>query len=186
MEHLKNLASILQVISDPHVTKRVWMVETTYFLGCTIFQDAGSDRLRGVPENEHGIDIEFLRTELSKFKADTKPDVKSMELKPSSQYNKVFRHLLYLTPTFSNPSARQCQLRSGRSSSRSQESSMFWSSQTRCTISCAGKPKNPLLRVQNLPQFHLEWLISIAFPVRLGLGGTVSVMARSRESSLRG
>lgn len=102
----QNLASILQVFSDPHITKIVWMVEPTYFLACTIFQDAGfSDRLRGVPENEHGIDIEFLRAELSKFEKVTKRDVGD-GLKPSGQYLKVFRHLLYLTPTFSNPSAK--------------------------------------------------------------------------------
>src|SRR6187402_1715347 len=47
----QNLASILQVFSDPHITRRIWMVEPTYFLACTIFQDAGfSDRLKGVPE----------------------------------------------------------------------------------------------------------------------------------------
>ena len=31
----QNLASVLQVFSDPHITKRVWMVEPTYFLACT-------------------------------------------------------------------------------------------------------------------------------------------------------
>lgn len=103
----QNLASILQVFSDPHVTKRVWMVEPTYFLACTIFQDAGfSKRLRGVPENEHGIDIEFLKKELLKFEDQEKLTNVAMDLKPSSQYGKIFRHLLYLTPTFSNPSAK--------------------------------------------------------------------------------
>ncbi|KAH7384903.1 pyridoxal phosphate-dependent transferase [Cadophora sp. MPI-SDFR-AT-0126] len=102
----QNLASVLQVFSDPHITKRVWMVEPTYFLACTIFQDAGfSDRLRGVPENEHGIDIDFFRTELSKFEGGVSGN-DGIELKPPSQYGKVFRHLLYITPTFSNPSAK--------------------------------------------------------------------------------
>lgn len=83
------------------------MVEPTYFLACTIFQDAGfADRLRGVPENEHGIDIEFLRGELEKFKDGEKQNGVHKEFKPTSQYRKVFRHLLYLTPTFSNPSAK--------------------------------------------------------------------------------
>ncbi|KAH7313024.1 pyridoxal phosphate-dependent transferase [Rhexocercosporidium sp. MPI-PUGE-AT-0058] len=103
----QNLASILQVFSDPHATKRVWMVEPTYFLPCTIFQDAGfADRLSGVPENEHGVDIEFLRNELSGFEAEEKKGAASLKMKPSSQYSKVFSHLLYLTPTFSNPSAK--------------------------------------------------------------------------------
>lgn len=103
----QNLASVLQVFSDPQVTKRVWMVEPTYFLACTIFQDAGfADRLRGVPENEHGIDVEFLRVELSKFEVEAKQNGTFTAAKPSNLYQKVYRHILYLTPTFSNPSAK--------------------------------------------------------------------------------
>ncbi|KUJ16715.1 PLP-dependent transferase [Mollisia scopiformis] len=103
----QNLASILQVFSDPHITRRIWMVEPTYFLACTIFQDAGfADRLRGVPENEQGLDIEFLRKELAKFEYEASQNGVFHEIKPSSQYGKIFRHILYLTPTFSNPSAK--------------------------------------------------------------------------------
>lgn len=103
----QNLASILQVFSDPYITKRVWMVEPTYFLACTIFQDAGfGGKLKGVPENEHGVDIEFLREALSKFAEEEKPNGVQDELKSASQYEKVYKHILYLTPTFSNPSAK--------------------------------------------------------------------------------
>ncbi|KAE8444036.1 hypothetical protein EG329_001165 [Mollisiaceae sp. DMI_Dod_QoI] len=103
----QNLASILQVFSDPHMTRRIWMVEPTYFLACTIFQDAGfAGQLRGVPENENGIDIEFLSKELSKFEYEASQNGVYHEIKPSGQYGKVFRHILYLTPTFSNPSAK--------------------------------------------------------------------------------
>jgi DNA-binding transcriptional MocR family regulator len=103
----QNLASILQVFSDPNITRRVWMVEPTYFLACTIFQDAGfAARLRGVPENEHGLDIEFLRHALSEFEKEASQNGVYQELKPAGQYGKVFRHILYLTPTFSNPSAK--------------------------------------------------------------------------------
>jgi DNA-binding transcriptional MocR family regulator len=103
----QNLASILQVFSDPSVTKRIWMVEPTYFLACTIFQDAGfAGKLRGVPENEHGIDISFLRKALESFESEAKQNGIYPELKPSGQYGKIFRHILYLTPTFSNPSAK--------------------------------------------------------------------------------
>lgn len=83
------------------------MVEPTYFLACTIFQDTGfAGRLRGVPENEHGIDIEFLRKELANFEYEASQNGVYHEIKPSSQYGKIFRHILYLTPTFSNPSAK--------------------------------------------------------------------------------
>lgn len=37
------------------------MVAPTYYLACRIFHDAGfMERLRGVPEDEEGIDLEFL------------------------------------------------------------------------------------------------------------------------------
>lgn len=83
------------------------MVEPTYFLACTIFQDAGlGAKLRGVPENEHGIDIEFLRDALAKFDEEERQNGSYTELKPPGQYEKIYKHLLYLTPTFSNPSAK--------------------------------------------------------------------------------
>lgn len=103
----QNLASILQVFSDPNITRRVWMVEPTYFLACTIFEDAGfAGKLRGVPENEQGIDLQFLKKALIEFEESERQNGHYKELKPSTQYGKVFKHLLYLTPTFSNPSAK--------------------------------------------------------------------------------
>jgi DNA-binding transcriptional MocR family regulator len=103
----QNLASILQVFSDPNITRRVWMVEPTYFLACTIFEDAGfAGKLRGVPENEQGIDLQFLRENLKELDESERQNGHYKEYKPSTQYEKVFKHLLYLTPTFSNPSAK--------------------------------------------------------------------------------
>jgi len=102
----QNLATILQVFSDPHVTQRIWMVEPTYFLACAIFQDAGfAGRLRGVPEDEHGIDLAFLREALLRFEKDAERKA-AADLKAKAKNGKVFRHILYLTPTFSNPSAK--------------------------------------------------------------------------------
>ena len=61
----QNLACILQVFSDPLFTRNVWMVSPTYFLACRIFEDNGfHGRLRSVPEDEEGVDIEYLRKEL--------------------------------------------------------------------------------------------------------------------------
>lgn len=103
----QNLASILQVFSDPGVTKRVWMVEPTYFLACPIFEDAGlAGKMRGVPENENGLDIGFLKKALEDFETEEKSGSSQIALKPTGQYAKVFRHILYITPTFSNPSAK--------------------------------------------------------------------------------
>lgn len=57
----QNLANILQVYSDPEYTRNVWMISPTYFLACRIFEDSGFyGRLRSVPEDEDGIDIEYL------------------------------------------------------------------------------------------------------------------------------
>lgn len=83
------------------------MVEPTYFLACKIFEDAGlGAKLRGVPENDHGIDLEFLGDALSKFDEEEKQNGSYGELKAPGQYQKIYKHLLYLTPTFSNPSAK--------------------------------------------------------------------------------
>lgn len=57
----QNLACVLQVFTDPAYTRNVWMVAPTYYLACRIFDDAGfAERLRGVPEDDEGIDLEFL------------------------------------------------------------------------------------------------------------------------------
>jgi hypothetical protein len=64
----QNLACVLQVFTDPAVTQMVWLVEPTYHLGMRIFEDAGfAGRLRGVPEDEDGIDVEALEGGLEGF-----------------------------------------------------------------------------------------------------------------------
>ncbi|RAO69403.1 uncharacterized protein BHQ10_005415 [Talaromyces amestolkiae] len=105
-----NLAAILSAFTDPVYTRRIWMVEPTYFLACTIFDDAGfQGRLTGVPEDDDGVDVEFLRARISEVdqKAD-KPGATAEEVtfKNSPQYTKLYRHVIYLVPTFSNPSAK--------------------------------------------------------------------------------
>ena len=43
------------------------MVSPTYYLACRIFEDSGfHGRLRSVPEDEEGLDIEYLKKELRK------------------------------------------------------------------------------------------------------------------------
>ena len=63
----QNIACILQVFSDPLYTRNVWMVSPTYFMACRIFEDSGfHGRLRSVPEDEEGLDVEYLRREMQK------------------------------------------------------------------------------------------------------------------------
>ncbi|MCJ1413022.1 hypothetical protein MMC19_007123 [Ptychographa xylographoides] len=76
----QNLACIIQVFSDPIYTRNVWMVSPTYFLACRVFEDSGfQGKLRAVPEDEEGIDIDFLRRRLQQSekeaaaKGNTKP-----------------------------------------------------------------------------------------------------------------
>ena len=58
----QNLPCILQVYSDPVYTRNIWMVSPTYFKACPVFEDSGfNSRLRSVPEDHQGINIEFLR-----------------------------------------------------------------------------------------------------------------------------
>lgn len=61
----QNLACILAVFTDPIYTRNVWMVEPTYHLAGRIIDDAGfAGRVRGVPEDNGGIDLDFLESGL--------------------------------------------------------------------------------------------------------------------------
>lgn len=77
----QNLACILQVFTDPNITKRIWMVAPSYFLACRIFEDAGfGGRLRGVSEGEGGVDVESLEKMLKEADQDNDNDAKVVSL----------------------------------------------------------------------------------------------------------
>ncbi|KAL3487390.1 pyridoxal phosphate-dependent transferase [Aspergillus germanicus] len=101
----QNLACALQVFTDPVYTRNVFIVEPAYFLAFRAFEDAGfAGRLRGVPEDEEGVDVEFLEERLKEVESASSPNTKS--LKPERAYRKLYRHIIYCVPTFSNPSGR--------------------------------------------------------------------------------
>ncbi|MCJ1436591.1 hypothetical protein MMC27_005971 [Xylographa pallens] len=108
----QNLACILQVFSDPVFTRNIWMVSPTYFLACRVFEDSGFiGRLKGVPEDNDGIDIEYLRKGLEQSERDAKSNGNSKPmLKPQRAWNKVYRHIIYAVPTFANPSSTTMSL----------------------------------------------------------------------------
>ncbi|OJJ45636.1 hypothetical protein ASPZODRAFT_133493 [Penicilliopsis zonata CBS 506.65] len=102
----QNLACLLQVFSDPAYTQGVWMVAPTYFLACRIMDDAGfAGRLHAVPEDAEGIDIAALRRGLQEAQTTDEP------YKKSRPWRKIYRHIIYATPTFSNPSMKVMSLR---------------------------------------------------------------------------
>ncbi|KAJ5380448.1 uncharacterized protein N7496_002876 [Penicillium cataractarum] len=103
----QNLASILQVFTDPLQTKQIWLVEPTYHLVFRSFEDAGfHGRMRGIPEDECGMDVHTLERALEEFSHanDDKESHGSYTGKPDRPYRKIYEHVIYCVPTFSNPS----------------------------------------------------------------------------------
>ncbi|KAF2437776.1 PLP-dependent transferase [Karstenula rhodostoma CBS 690.94] len=100
----QNLANLLQVFTDPVYTRNVWIVAPAYMLAFRIFDDSGL-KLRAVPEDEQGIDIKYLRSEIRKTEDRAQAQSNSSEpIKPQRPWSKFYRHVIYAVPTFSNPS----------------------------------------------------------------------------------
>jgi DNA-binding transcriptional MocR family regulator len=109
----QNLACVLQTFTDPVYTRNVWMVSPTYFLACRIFDDSGfAGRFRAVPEDEEGIDIDFLEQQIkaSEGRAQAAGNL-SPRFKPVRPWRKIYKHVIYGVPTFANPSGRVTSLR---------------------------------------------------------------------------
>ncbi|KAL4779762.1 pyridoxal phosphate-dependent transferase [Aspergillus varians] len=103
----QNLACTLQVFTDPVVTRNIFIVEPGYFLAFRIFEDAGfHGRLRGVPEGEEGIDLEFLERVLREDEESNPITDDQKPFKPPRPYRKLYRNVIYCVPTFSNPSGK--------------------------------------------------------------------------------
>ncbi|KAI9893232.1 MAG: hypothetical protein M1814_000359 [Vezdaea aestivalis] len=104
----QNLARILDVYTDPGYTRGIWMISPTYFLAPRIFEDAGFyKRLFPVFDGGLGIDIEAMRRrmlEVSEPKEGTNKEFLSrLRFKPPRDDDKKYRYIIYLVPTFSNP-----------------------------------------------------------------------------------
>ncbi|CAO2651752.1 Nn.00g000350.m01.CDS01 [Neocucurbitaria sp. VM-36] len=105
-----NLDNVLARFTDPGYTRTIWMVEPCYFLACPIFMDNGfQGMMRGVPEDDEGLDIEFLRRGLEASNKDATPH--NSTRKTGDRYKKLYQHIIYCVPTFSNPSAKTMSLR---------------------------------------------------------------------------
>ncbi|RAL15701.1 aminotransferase-like domain-containing protein [Aspergillus homomorphus CBS 101889] len=102
----QNIACILQVFTDPLYTRNVWVVAPTYHLAGRIFDDSGfAGRLRAVPQGATGLDLNYLRQELvaAEDKAHREQNL-APKVKPARPWTKIYKHVIYATPTFSNPS----------------------------------------------------------------------------------
>ncbi|KAK7550080.1 pyridoxal phosphate-dependent transferase [Phyllosticta paracitricarpa] len=105
----QNLACLLQVFTDPVYTRAIWISSPAYMLAFRIFEDAGfNGKLRSVPEDGAGMDVEFLRREIGKT-ADQEQNRGDRDLppmlKPKRPWSKIYRHVIYVVPNHSNPSS---------------------------------------------------------------------------------
>ncbi|EAW07388.1 aminotransferase-like domain-containing protein [Aspergillus clavatus NRRL 1] len=102
----QNLACIFQVFTDPSYTRNVWMVAPTYQLASRMVDDAGfAGRMRVIPQDATGLDLAFLRRELEVAEEKANAEHRSEpKLKPPRPWGKIYKHVIYAIPTFSNPS----------------------------------------------------------------------------------
>lgn len=109
----QNLACILQTFTDPVYRRNVWMVAPTYHMACRIFEDSGfAGKLRAVPEDDEGIDIDFLTKQIAKSEEAARSEGNlEPKLKPVRPWRKIYKHVIYAVPTFANPTSRLMSLR---------------------------------------------------------------------------
>lgn len=109
----QSLGCMLNVYTDPSYTRHIWLVAPAYMLVFRIFEDAGfGSTMRAVPEDEDGIDIAYLRKEIQK--SEETAGKTTPQYKPHRDRAKVYKHIVYCVPTFSNPSSRTMTLQRRR------------------------------------------------------------------------
>ncbi|KAI5922518.1 pyridoxal phosphate-dependent transferase [Camillea tinctor] len=106
----QSVACILQSFTDPSYTRAVWMAAPCYFLACPIFADAGfHGRLRAVPEDDDGMSVEALEEKIRALERDDRGERKPLYKDPRP-CRKIYRHVIYCVPSFSNPSGKTMPL----------------------------------------------------------------------------
>ncbi|KAI0828746.1 PLP-dependent transferase [Hypoxylon sp. FL0890] len=105
------LAAILQKFTDPLYTRRMFLVEPAYFLAVQTFLDAGfGQKMQGIPEDDEGIDLEFLRRRLEEEESRSLNEKQESGVsctKPTALgYGKLYKYALYVVPTLSNPTGK--------------------------------------------------------------------------------
>lgn len=111
----QSLGCILNAVTDPNVTQRIWVVAPAYFLAFKIFEDAGfAGRLRAVPEMDEadgkskfsGPDVQWLRRQIQQVDDEhNKKDEQRLKPTPTIKFPKIYKHVIYCVPNFANPSS---------------------------------------------------------------------------------
>lgn len=105
------IANILTSLTSPLVTERIFVVSPTYFLINFAFIDAGfENKITAVPETplaKYEIDLDYLESQLKKY-SEGKPQPGENEINVYEDYagrglSKLYRFVIYLVPTYSNP-----------------------------------------------------------------------------------
>ncbi|KAK4909481.1 Valine--pyruvate aminotransferase [Elasticomyces elasticus] len=81
-------------------------------LAFRIFGDAGfADKMKAVPEDDEGVNLAVLRRGLEESEKEARRNGADRPMyKPERKRAKVYKHVLYCVPTFSNPSSRTMSL----------------------------------------------------------------------------
>lgn len=118
----QNLGNLLGVYTDPSYTRTIWIVAPAYFHAFRMFEDAGfAGRMRAVAEDDEGVDLNMLETGLRESEREWEAEdataaagdnyAGSPRYKPERAHAKVYKHVVYCVPTFSNPSSATMSLR---------------------------------------------------------------------------
>lgn len=106
----QSMACLLQSYTEPVYTKAVWAIAPCYYLACPIFEDSGfKGRLRAVPEDSEGIDLEHLERGLKQLEENLDPSEEPVYKNPNLR--KIYRHVIYVVPSSANPSGKTMSLR---------------------------------------------------------------------------
>lgn len=115
----QNLTSILTVFTDPLQTRMVWLVEPTYHLVFRTFEDAGfHDQMRGIPEDEEGMDANALERALELFQEEDNSTPDADKVRDSCSFQSaqtVYNNLNYndrKLPSPTNPTAKYTNMSS--------------------------------------------------------------------------
>lgn len=81
-------------------------------LAFRIFGDAGFEKkLRAVPEDAEGLDVTYLRQAIEKSEKDAQEKGNNEpQFKAPKPWSKIYKHVIYCVPSFSNPSSKTMSL----------------------------------------------------------------------------